>query len=136
MISKTFWILGLQLQVSKLFLNHLNIFFTVGQNNFRNKILFLVPNIKVLLNITFKHELLCIGPTLTWSIFKEKYSQNRFRVKRTGKYLYIIQITVPFLMLIYYLVYLLPSFPTSCTQFYTDGRSIFFFTLRGKKETN
>ena len=136
MISKTFWILGLQLQVSKLFLNHLNIFFTVGQNNFRNKILFLVPNIKVLLNITFKHELLCIGPTLTWSIFKEKYSQNRFRVKRTGKYLYIIQITVPFLMLIYYLVYLLPSFPTLCTQFYTDGRSIFFFTLRGKMETN
>ena len=54
----------------------------------------------------------------------------------TGKYLYIIQITVPFLMLIYYLVYLVPSFPTSCTQFYTDGRSIFFFTLRGNKPKN
>ena len=39
MISKNLQILGLQLRISKVFLDHKNIFFlTVGQNNFGNKI--------------------------------------------------------------------------------------------------
>ena len=54
MILKILQILGLQPQISKVFLDHKNIFITVGQNNFCNKI-------PLLPNVYFITEFLCLA---------------------------------------------------------------------------